>query len=342
MSSFAPILVSVLLALGRVHGNDVTSHNSIEKNAAMSRVEDGHPHMLNHGHHALSQKSRRVQLRDGHADTQIPDIEVPDIKVPKMPDSPVPIVVGPIDAYRATTCVGMLLEHKDHFDKKNLNACMKFMNRICHPGKDQKMDGDANEQTTGMGYCDQWFDFFRKHAKKAEEKKESKKKAQAEASMEAAHAEEETEHEEGDDEKETTTHDDDGKEEDSGDAPASASAAAAEDGQDATEKSTSRQDLPLGIDSDRWHMDADRKVPSQGFRGKPVKHEDMETFTSDWIREFPHHQGQRRDVRKICRERPDNDWCRRHGFFLPRSGATRMTTMCFLVPFVGLMTAHYH
>lgn len=63
------------------------------------------------------------------------------------------------------------------------------------------------------------------------------------------------------------------------------------------------------LDSDdktaRYHMDADLKLPEQGYHGQPVKHVDNETGTADW-------QNERHvDLDKICARYPNLTWCKR-------------------------------
>jgi hypothetical protein len=50
--------------------------------------------------------------------------------------------------------------------------------------------------------------------------------------------------------------------------------------------------------------------PEQGFHGRPITHEDMETMTGDWGSEF----GPRGPVSayKVCKEHPRSYWCKTH------------------------------
>jgi len=46
----------------------------------------------------------------------------------------------------------------------------------------------------------------------------------------------------------------------------------------------------MAIHGNRYHMSEQVSLPSQGFVGHPVEHNDMETWTDDWQREYgPHH-----------------------------------------------------
>jgi len=58
---------------------------------------------------------------------------------------------------------------------------------------------------------------------------------------------------------------------------------------------------------------ADRPLPDQGYTGKAVKHEDLNTQTDDWQREFGPKAGHR-SIADICKDFPDNEWCRLHTY----------------------------
>jgi hypothetical protein len=58
---------------------------------------------------------------------------------------------------------------------------------------------------------------------------------------------------------------------------------------------------------------AGRPLQSQGYSGDLVAHEDGETMTDDWGREFGPKAGHR-DIKTICKEHPDNEWCSLHGY----------------------------
>jgi len=75
-----------------------------------------------------------------------------------------------------------------------------------------------------------------------------------------------------------------------------------------------------------WDSMAIRPLQAQGFDGENVMHEDQETMTGDWGREFGPGAGHR-DVKTICKEHPDNEWCDLHGFRdKPKSAATSLTS----------------
>jgi len=56
-----------------------------------------------------------------------------------------------------------------------------------------------------------------------------------------------------------------------------------------------------------------RPLQEQGFAGELVEHEDENTMTEDWGREFGPRAGHR-DIKTICKEHPDNEWCSLHGY----------------------------
>jgi len=68
---------------------------------------------------------------------------------------------------------------------------------------------------------------------------------------------------------------------------------------------------------------ADKLLPSQGYseheRGPFVKHDDGQTYTGDWRKEWPSlDESEKESITRICTEHPDNVWCRRyhvHGRF---------------------------
>jgi hypothetical protein len=68
-------------------------------------------------------------------------------------------------------------------------------------------------------------------------------------------------------------------------------------------------------------MDEGEKLPSQGFQGKLVSHDNMVTQTSDWHQEYGPDAG--KSYEAICAEYPDNMWCRLRGYHgtpEPKSG----------------------
>jgi len=68
--------------------------------------------------------------------------------------------------------------------------------------------------------------------------------------------------------------------------------------------------VPMGQLFGGKHM---RKLPDQGFDGKLVKHEDLDTMNEDWQHEFGPKSGHRK-FEEICGDFPNNEWCRIHGY----------------------------
>merc|ERR1712224_953744 len=57
-----------------------------------------------------------------------------------------------------------------------------------------------------------------------------------------------------------------------------------------------------------------RPLPSQGYSGKDVEHKNLDTYTSDWRREFGPKSGHK-SYHEICAQYKDNQWCRLHGYY---------------------------
>eukprot|EP00747_Dinoflagellata_sp_TGD_P210779 gnl/TRDRNA2_/TRDRNA2_84033_c0_seq1.p2 gnl/TRDRNA2_/TRDRNA2_84033_c0~~gnl/TRDRNA2_/TRDRNA2_84033_c0_seq1.p2 ORF type:complete len:125 (+),score=25.80 gnl/TRDRNA2_/TRDRNA2_84033_c0_seq1:38-376(+) len=64
----------------------------------------------------------------------------------------------------------------------------------------------------------------------------------------------------------------------------------------------------------RFHMDSLTPVAEQGFQGESVNHKDKETMIGDWNNEFGPKSGHR-SPRAICKEHPNNKWCKYHGLY---------------------------
>jgi hypothetical protein len=76
-------------------------------------------------------------------------------------------------------------------------------------------------------------------------------------------------------------------------------------------KPNSVQD-PATLDKDQ-----NRLLPAQGYNehmeGAPVRHANYYTYVSDWQNEFPDMpHPEKITMAKICKEHPDNAWCKRH------------------------------
>lgn len=96
----------------------------------------------------------------------------------------------------------------------------------------------------------------------------------------------------------------------SGGAPAAASPAGAPAGAPAGEPGSPAPAITGPILGTK----AGRPLQSQGYSGRLVAHEDMETMTSDWQREFGPKAGHK-DIKTICQENPGNEWCDLHGYY---------------------------
>merc|ERR1719247_1726818 len=71
-------------------------------------------------------------------------------------------VMDSISKFRAEVCYKMKKEHGKKFE--SYEACEEYMQDVCHPGKDDKMDGDSNEVTSEQGFCKEYFPVARKKA----------------------------------------------------------------------------------------------------------------------------------------------------------------------------------
>jgi hypothetical protein len=65
-----------------------------------------------------------------------------------------------------------------------------------------------------------------------------------------------------------------------------------------------------GTDPIRYHMNEAYKLPTHGYHGELVEHDDMKTVAADWHAEF----GDSHDIAGVCKEHPDNPWCHKKGF----------------------------
>eukprot|EP00746_Dinoflagellata_sp_MGD_P033917 gnl/MRDRNA2_/MRDRNA2_18098_c0_seq1.p1 gnl/MRDRNA2_/MRDRNA2_18098_c0~~gnl/MRDRNA2_/MRDRNA2_18098_c0_seq1.p1 ORF type:complete len:239 (+),score=48.85 gnl/MRDRNA2_/MRDRNA2_18098_c0_seq1:56-772(+) len=75
-------------------------------------------------------------------------------------------------------------------------------------------------------------------------------------------------------------------------------------------------------------------VAEQGFHGPKVQHDDMETMTGDWNREFGPNGPS--NLWEACKTNPGNYWCKQHKDALwhlsgpPKSGSQpTLTSLCF-------------
>jgi len=82
-----------------------------------------------------------------------------------------------------------------------------------------------------------------------------------------------------------------------------------------------------GVDAGRLHMSEKQKLPTNGYWGKLVEHNDGETSTGDWGKEFDQHREV--DLRKICAEKKDstgveNAWCAGQGYYSHKSSSSAL------------------
>merc|ERR1740133_131423 len=66
-----------------------------------------------------------------------------------------------------------------------------------------------------------------------------------------------------------------------------------------------------GKSPERMHMNADLALPSQGYWGKLIEHEDQKTSVEDWGHEFGPLSGHE-SVEAVCKEHPDSSWWMEH------------------------------
>jgi len=283
------------------------------------------------------------QLRRSDKANQIP-IEIPGAEEK---NSKGQRTMDAIKKFRAEICYKMKKEHGIEF--ASFEACEKFMNDACEPGKDKKMDGDRKEVTSGEGYCQEYFPEAEKKAKaKVEKEDEDAKKpkvltiapgpspfpAPAPAPQKKAPA------------------------------PAPVVAAGAVP---APAPSPGPMSMPApapvpapfipgvsggkpygaiaddeayyykkgGKDPSRMHMNEGMKLPTQGYWGKLVEHEDQKTATGDWGKEFG--PGSDKSFEAICAKNPDNPWCYQQGYGRHRSSCPAVAA--HLLPLVFAFVA---
>lgn len=248
-----------------------------------------------------------------------------------------PKLMGMIDAFRAEVCGDLKDEHGRKFE--SFGACKKFMEKVCKPGKDKQMDGDSKEVTTGKGHCAEYFS-----EQKAEKELAApapapasaapapakaapapSKAAPAPAPAKAAPAP--------------------AKAAPAKAAPAPANAAVASAPAPATAKKggvkdgyTKKGEAWYTKEDGKWagrmHMDANLKLPSQGFWGKLIEHDDGKTATGDWGKEFGSGAGDR-NYFQICKDHPENRWCHDQVFTKHKHSAGYKATFSV----VAMMTA---
>lgn len=291
--------------------------------------------------HHLRQAEKQVATVFQHASGEaLPFFEKND---PIIGDSPFNVperkrrVMDMINKFRAEVCANMKEQHGVKFE--SFKQCHEFMEEACRPGKDKEMDGDRKEITSGEGYCEEYFPEAEKKAEKAVDDEDKAAAAHGPApapgaapgsapgpAPSAAKA----------------------KEEAAAPAPAAAGkaeapAAAADGGAAGGVPSPAPGGSPSapggpspgpftpGISGgkpsgkipkdeawyykkdgkslkDRMHMDASLGLPAHGYWGKLIEHEDMESSTEDWGKEFTDHD----TFDAFCAKHHDNPWCQKH------------------------------
>jgi len=265
-------------------------------------------------------------------------------------------LMNAIHRFRAEICYRMKKE--SGFDFGTYDKCEEFMRRACIPGHDELMDGDSKERPSGEGYCREFFPEAEKKARKEVEEEEKKEDAEEHETEHEKEAEKETAA--AKEPKAEPAESSSGKEiESAPGAPAPASSAdtsappgiggapspaqaqspAGASGNKAAaavkkftpgiSKGKPERELEDGESwyykkngkhPDRLHMSEARKLPTQGYWGKLVAHDDMETATSDWQREHDP-KDREQTMEEICREYPSSRWCEKHKRFFAKSSA---------------------
>lgn len=254
----------------------------------------------------------------------IPTVEIPGQEKKKSREQR---TMDAIQAFRAQICSDMHEEHGRKFE--SYEACKVFMEDACKPGRDGVMDGDRKEVTSEKGYCKEFFPEAVKKAKKQIEEEDMKAavavspgpmpmpmpmpmpapapapapKVEAPAAAAPAPAV-------------------------SAPAPGPIGAPGPAPGPVPAPfipgVSGGKPWGPIGDDeayyykdggkhADRLHMSESMKLPTQGYWGKLVEHEDMKTATDDWGKEFGTKSGYR-SFQKYCMTHHRNRWCMEHGF----------------------------
>jgi len=224
-------------------------------------------------------------------------------------------IMDAISKFRAEICAKMHKEHGVEFG--SYESCLDFMNSACKPGNDQTMDGDRKETTSRAGYCNEFFPEAEKKAEKQVADEDAAapspgpamqpgpapgpapmiaEKTEAPAPAEAAGG--------------------------AGPAPAPGPFGAPAGPAPAPfipGVSAGKPPGPIakdeawyykksGQDMKRMHMEESKKLPTQGYWGKLVEHEDKKTATQDWQTEFGTKHSED-SFNAFCKKNPTNPWC---------------------------------
>jgi len=243
-----------------------------------------------------------------------------------------------INQFRAEVCGKMKEEHGRDF--ATYHKCKDFLEDVCNPGKDGVMDGDSREVHTGKGYCKDYF-----HVKKVEaelaKRASGDSQGPAPGPMPAPAILAPAPSVQG------------GSKGHAVPAPAPAALAPAPGlapapapyggipGKSGGKPSDLKDDeswyFKKGGKSlkHRLHMDAKLKLPTQGYFGKLVEHEDKKTVTEDWGAEYAG------NLDKYCRDHPGSPWCDKHKHSSGQKAA--VSFFALLVTFLmAFASAHAH
>jgi hypothetical protein len=259
-------------------------------------------------------------------------------------------LMNAINRFRAEICYRMKMEAGIDFG--TYDKCHEFMKKACNPGPDGVMDGDKHEISSGQGYCTEYF-----HESEEKARKEVEEEEKAEAEKEEAEEKKKKEEEEKPAVKESKAEvsapspaahspapatgsggaaSSTGSSAAVAPSPASGASPAPAPAPASVKKYTPGKSLgkPPKVDdgenwyyksdgkhADRLHMDGEKKLPTQGYWGKLVAHEDMETATGDWQEEH-NPQDYAKTMATICKDYPESKWCDHYkdkGFFAKNS-----------------------
>lgn len=281
-----------------------------------------------------------------------PQVELPKGLTKRVQDSeegskPKRKLMDMINAFRAEICAQLKDEHGRKFD--SYAKCKDFMKEVCNPGKDKVMDGDSKEVTSGKGYCEEYFSAEDAEKKLKEIEEKEKKEAAAIAAKEKevivpapAPAPAEVPAPAPAPKTEATTAAPPAPApapEEKAEAPAPAPAAAAPAGPAAPAAPLPGDEEWYFKDEGKWpgrmHMDEHFKLPTQGYWGKLVGHDDMKTATGDWRSEFGP-DGNHKSYASICKDYPENEWCKRNGFHKKSASVRQSTHLVAIVVAIAL------
>jgi len=265
-------------------------------------------------------------------------------------------VMDSIDKFRAEICAKMKKDHGISFD--TFSACAKFMKKTCKPGKDNTMDGDHHEVSSGEGYCTEYFPEAEKKAEEevtAEEILEIKAPSTASGPQpgpapapQPAPAPAPAEKAPAPAPKKSATVPAPATK---GGSPGPAPAPGPMGGPGPGPAPVPARFIPGvsggkpwgpigkdeawyykggGTDDGRMHMKESMKLPTQGYWGKLVEHEDGETQTGDWQQEFGPNSGHD-SLQDVCKHHPDSEWCMRRGWGSHHKSSAS-TTLAHLLP----------